>query len=77
MDMISGYISRDELLRNRTYATHKPPKGMPLFIPRSQAYFWTPEWQAGEREAQREIDAGLARRFENVEDALRWLRDER
>lgn len=28
------------------------------WIPRDQAWFWTPEWQAGEREATQEIDEG-------------------
>lgn len=51
----------------------RPPSGVPLYVPRSQAYYWTKEWQAGEREAQREIDEGRARRFDNPRDAIRWL----
>jgi hypothetical protein len=27
-------------------------------LPRSQGWFWTPEWQAGEREASRELERG-------------------
>jgi AbrB family looped-hinge helix DNA binding protein len=29
-----------------------------LSIDRSQAWFWTPEWQAGEREADEDLKAG-------------------
>ena len=29
-----------------------------IHIPRSQAYFWTKEWQAGEREAEEDLKAG-------------------
>ncbi len=29
-----------------------------VHIPRDQAYFWTKEWQAGEREADEDIKAG-------------------
>ena len=38
-----------------------------------QSYFWTSEWQEGEKEAREEIAAGRAIRFENVKDAIRWL----
>ncbi|KUK27733.1 MAG: Uncharacterized protein XD60_0149 [Acetothermia bacterium 64_32] len=27
-------------------------------IPRGQEWFWTPQWQAGEREASRELEEG-------------------
>ncbi len=39
----------------------------------NQAWFWTPEWQQGEREADDEIRAGKSRCFENAGDAVRWL----
>ncbi|MCY3920690.1 MAG: hypothetical protein OXG38_12935 [Chloroflexi bacterium] len=48
--------------------------------PKSQDYYWTPEWQAGEREALAEIAAGQTKEFENARDAIRWLlraKDER
>jgi hypothetical protein len=63
-------------LRLLAHANHKPPKGMPLFIPRAQAYFWTREWQVGEREADQEIREGKARTFDNSQDAIRWLQDD-
>ena len=39
----------------------------------SQAYFWTEEWQAGEREASAEIATGQTRRFPSVEALIRDL----
>lgn len=32
----------------------------------SQAYFWTPEWQAGEREVEAERHAGKTKRFRSM-----------
>ncbi|HEV8647951.1 MAG TPA: AbrB/MazE/SpoVT family DNA-binding domain-containing protein [Actinomycetes bacterium] len=33
-------------------------------VDRSQAWFWTPEWQAGEREATEQARRGEGERFE-------------
>ena len=49
------------------------PGGPPLVIPESQEYYWTSEWQAGEREALAEIAAGQTKEFESAQDAIRWL----
>lgn len=38
-----------------------------------QAWFWTAEWQAGEREANADIAAGRTRRFESGHDFLKTL----
>jgi len=43
-------------------------------IDASQAWFWTPEWQEGERKADAEIAAGLGERFESDEEFLAALR---
>lgn len=43
-------------------------------IDASQAWFWTPEWQAGEREADADIAAGRVERFESDEEFLEALR---
>jgi antitoxin PrlF len=40
-----------------------------------QAWFWTPEWQAGEREADAEIAAGGGTRYGSDEDFLGALDD--
>lgn len=39
-------------------------------IDAAQAWFWTPEWQAGEREASAERAAGQGTRYESAEDFL-------
>ncbi len=40
-----------------------------------QAYFWTPEWQKEEAEADRDIAEGnVSGPFDSVEDALRSLK---
>jgi hypothetical protein len=39
-----------------------------------QAYFWTPEWQAGEREATDDIRHGRTMRFSNAKTAITYLR---
>ena len=38
-----------------------------------QAWFWTPEWQAGEREAEDDLAAARFRRFDSDEDFLAHL----
>ncbi len=40
----------------------------------SQAWFWTPEWQAGEREADTDVAAGRGETFNSGEDLLDALR---
>ena len=40
----------------------------------NQDYYWTPEWQQGEKESREEIGAGRAITFKDVGDAIRWLR---
>jgi antitoxin MazE len=45
-------------------------------VPRDQAWFWTPEWQAKEREADDDLTAGRFRDFDNLEDLLKDLHRE-
>ncbi len=71
--MISGYMSREELMKNSAFANQAPPKGMPLFIPKDQAYYWTREWQEGEAEALAELERGEGVVFEDPKEAVRWL----
>ena len=42
-------------------------------IDKSQTYFWTPKWQAAEREAQSDVDEGRIEEFESVADLLKDL----
>jgi len=39
----------------------------------SQAYFWTEEWQRGERKADADIKAGRVKRFKSAADAVKYL----
>jgi len=43
-------------------------------VDRSQAWFWTPEWQAGEREATEQARRGEGERFKTGDDFLGSLR---
>ncbi|OAT87036.1 hypothetical protein [Desulfotomaculum copahuensis] len=40
-----------------------------------QSWFWTPEWQAAEKEADDDIAAGRVYRYDNVDDLIRSVRD--
>lgn len=42
-------------------------------IPADQAWFWTLEWQEGERMASEQIASGDVRRFESSEELLDFL----
>ena len=42
-------------------------------IDATQAWFWTPRWQAGEQEASAELEAGLGDVYESSEDFLKSL----
>jgi AbrB family looped-hinge helix DNA binding protein len=45
-------------------------------IDASQAWFWTPQWQAGERDADADLDAGRVETFDSGEafiDALQQV----
>lgn len=49
------------------------PLPSPIVV--DQAYFWTPRWQRGEREAQADIDAGRVKRFKTAKDLIAELND--
>ena len=42
-------------------------------VNKSQAYFWSESWQAGEREASQDVSEGRVREFTDVEDLMRAL----
>ena len=44
-----------------------------VVIDRSQAWFWTPEWQAAELEASEDIEAGRVSDFDSVDEAIAAL----
>ena len=41
-----------------------------LTIPRHQAWFWTEEWQTGEREAEADLAAGRYDTFDTMEELI-------
>lgn len=44
-----------------------------LVIDRSQAWFWTKEWQEKEREAEEDLKNGRIYRSENVDELIEKL----
>ncbi len=47
-----------------------------IAIPADQAWFWTEEWQQGEREVEEDIAAGRVKRFDSAEELFEDLDDE-
>ena len=45
-----------------------------MVIPRDQAYFYTPEWQKEEKEADRDIQEGRVTKTKNVKELIKKLR---
>lgn len=46
-----------------------------VVIPKSQAWYWTPEWQAAEREADEDIAAGRYKTTDSLNELLQDLED--
>lgn len=65
-DILEAEVRGDEIVL-------KPKK----LIDKSQAWFWTEEWQKGEREADEDIAAGRVKTFDNVEDFVKDLNRDR
>lgn len=42
-----------------------------------QSWYWTPQWQAAEKEADEDIAAGRVQRYNNVDDAIKFLHEQR
>ncbi len=52
----------------------KPPLAKPMAIPKNQAWFWTKEWQAMEKEADEDIAAGrVSGPFHTIDDIIASL----
>lgn len=43
-------------------------------VPREQAWFWEKEWQEMEKEAAEDERTGKTETFEDMEDAIKWLK---
>ncbi len=42
-----------------------------ITIPATQAYFWTPRWQKGEKEASKDIEQGRLRQFHSGKEIFK------
>ena len=42
-------------------------------VDKSQAYFWTKQWQKGEKEAAEDIKAGRVKTFDSVDELIKDL----
>lgn len=49
-------------------------RSQPVRVPVEQAWFWTQEWQAKEREADDDLAAERYSEFENVDDLIADLK---
>lgn len=45
-----------------------------MIIEKSQAYFWTDEWQKGEKESEEAKRKEKFKEFKKAEEAVKWLR---
>jgi antitoxin MazE len=45
-------------------------------VPREQAWFWTPEWQQREKEADSDLASGQYKDFDTLDDLLKELHSE-
>jgi hypothetical protein len=41
-----------------------------------QSWYWTPEWQAAEKEADKDITAGRVHQYDNVDDLIKSLHEQ-
>ena len=45
-----------------------------VVVDKSQAYFWTDEWQKGEKEAEDAKKEGEFKDFRSADESVKWLR---
>lgn len=45
-----------------------------VIVDKSQAYFWTDEWQKGEKQAEDAKKKGEFKDFEDAGEAIKWLK---
>jgi AbrB family looped-hinge helix DNA binding protein len=63
-DLLAIQVRDDELVL-------RPQK----LIDRDQTWYWTPGWQAAERQADEDIKAGRVERFETADEAIAFLHE--
>ena len=67
LDIQEGDLVEIQVVDDRAVVTPKK------LVDKSQAYFWTEEWQKGEAEAEADIKAGRVKAFDSVEELLEDL----
>jgi len=67
-DPDSGLVLRAEFREELQHRLKNP-----LLVDKSQAYFWTGEWQAGEREAETDIRSGRIRVYKSAKELIKEL----
>ncbi|TAN41510.1 MAG: AbrB/MazE/SpoVT family DNA-binding domain-containing protein [Nitrospirae bacterium] len=45
-----------------------------IVVDKAQAYFWTDEWQKGEKDAEAAKKKGDSKEFKKADEAVKWLR---
>ena len=45
-------------------------------VDKRDSWFWSPEWQQAEAQAQKDIESGNVKQFESVDDLLAHLKGE-
>ncbi|MCI0558959.1 MAG: hypothetical protein MN733_10720 [Nitrososphaera sp.] len=50
-----------------------PELKRPKRIPKDEEWFWSKEWQKGEREANKDLAAGRFVEFDDIDGAIQWL----
>lgn len=56
-----------------TISGERQAHGVPTMIPRSQLYYWTHAWQAGEVTALADLAAGRSRVFQDPRELAKYL----
>ena len=65
-DILEAEVRGDEIIL-------KPKK----LIDKSQAWYWTKEWQEAERQADEDIAAGRVKEFDTVDELIKDLNQDR
>ena len=67
LDIEEGYIVEIEIIDDRAVLVPK------RLVDKSQAYFWTKNWQEGEKEADQDIKAGRVEVFNSADELIKDL----
>ena len=65
-DILEAEVRGDEIIL-------KPKK----LVDKSQAWYWTKEWQEAERQADEDIAAGRVKEFDTVDELIKDLNQDR